>query len=184
MSARPLLEREREPRLRAMGAEARGRMLDGAAALAATVVLPETAPPAGGGSSYGTLHGLYWLVVGLAAERPQLLVVDDAHWADEASLRFLLFLANRLDDSPVLLLVAQRPEGDALRAAPGLTAVAPRALSPEATATALAGGAAGIGALREAAGQLERLAGPHRARPRPRRARRRAAPRRAARGRP
>ena len=130
-----------EPRLRAMGAEARGRVLGGAAALAAPVVLPETAPAAPAGSSFGTLHGLYWLVAGLAAERPQLLVVDDAHWADEASLRFLLFLANRLDESPVLLLAAQRPEGDALHAAPGLTALNPGALSVEATATALAGGA-------------------------------------------
>ena len=35
------------------------------------------------------LHGLYWLVVNLAAGRPVLLAVDDAHWADEASLRWL-----------------------------------------------------------------------------------------------
>ena len=50
------------------------------------------------------------------------------HWADEASVRFLLFLANRLDESPVLLLAAQRPEGDALRAAPGRTREPRRAL--------------------------------------------------------
>jgi DNA-binding CsgD family transcriptional regulator len=129
-----------EPRLRAMGGDARGRLLDGAAALAAPVVLPETAAVAADGSSFGTLHGLYWLVAGLAADRPQLLVVDDAHWADEASLRFLHFLANRVDESPVLLLAAQRSESDVLRAAPTAVMVTLGALSVEATATALAGG--------------------------------------------
>jgi DNA-binding CsgD family transcriptional regulator/tetratricopeptide (TPR) repeat protein len=132
-----------EPRLRAMSGAARERALGGAAALAAPVVLPETGSAgAGDGSSFGTLHGLYWLLAGFAANRPQLLVVDDLHWADEASARFLLYLANRLEESPVLLLAAQRPEGDALRAAPGLVLVTPGALSTEATSLALAGGEA------------------------------------------
>jgi DNA-binding CsgD family transcriptional regulator len=134
-----------EPRLRGMSASARERLLGGAAALAAPVVLPETAPVAGdGASSFAALHGLYWLVAGLAAERPQLLAVDDLHWADEASVRFLLFLANRLEDSPVLLLAAQRPDPSspchALRAAPGVLAVTPGALSITATAAALGDG--------------------------------------------
>src|SRR5258705_300056 len=38
-----------------------------------------------------------------------LVVVDDAHWADQASLRFLAFLLPRLEDLPVLLVVAARP---------------------------------------------------------------------------
>jgi DNA-binding CsgD family transcriptional regulator len=130
-----------ERRLRAMSRDARERLLAGAAALAGPVVLPETAVPAGEGSSFGTLHGLYWLLAGLAAERAQLLVVDDAHWSDEASLRFLLFLANRLDESPILVLAAQRPEVVDLRAAPGVTAMTPSALSPAATSAALADGA-------------------------------------------
>ena len=135
-----------EPRLRGMSAEARRRALAGAAALAAPVVLPETA--AAGvdeGSSFATLHGLYWLVAGLAAERPQVLVVDDGHWADEASARFLAFLANRLEELPVLLLAAQRPEPaaptSALHAAPRVTVVTPGVLSIDATARALGDGA-------------------------------------------
>jgi DNA-binding CsgD family transcriptional regulator len=132
-----------EPPLRAMPPAGRERLLGGAAALAAPVVLPETAA-AEDGPSFATLHGLYWLVAGLAAERPQLLLVDDLHWADEASARFLAFLVNRLEDSPVLLLAAQRPDpeapGSALRAAPGVVAVSPGALSVDATATALAEG--------------------------------------------
>jgi DNA-binding CsgD family transcriptional regulator len=147
-----------EPRLRAMSVDARASLLAGAAALAAPVVLPETAAAAADGSSFGTLHGLYWLVAALAAERPQLLVVDDAHWADEASQRFLLFLANRLDESPVLLLAAQRPDGAPLRAAPDVTTMTPRTLSLEATATVLTG-VAGDGVAPEFTGAVHRATG-------------------------
>jgi DNA-binding CsgD family transcriptional regulator len=102
---RQLLER----RLRGMPGAERERLLSGAAAVAGPVVLPDgDAAPEG---SFGVLHGLYWLVAGLAAQRPQLLVVDDAHWADAASTGFLAFLANRLDELPVLLLTAARPGG-------------------------------------------------------------------------
>ena len=38
-----------------------------------------------------------------------MLGVDDAHWSDDASLRFLAFAARRLADLPVLLLVGTRP---------------------------------------------------------------------------
>ena len=60
-------------------------------------------------------------------QRPQLLVVDDLHWADGASVRFLEFLANRLDALPALLLAAQRPAAatadGALRGAPLATSI-------------------------------------------------------------
>jgi DNA-binding CsgD family transcriptional regulator len=126
-----------EPRLRGMSAEARTRALAGSAALAGPVVLPETAPETDG-ESFGVLHGLYWLVAGLAAQRPQLLVVDDLHWADGASVRFLEFLVNRLDEVPAVLLAARRPEADgALRGAPLVTPVALAPLSPAAIAAML-----------------------------------------------
>ncbi|UYM22866.1 ATP-binding protein [Streptomyces albus] len=44
----------------------------------------------------------------LAAERPLLVVVDDAQWADRASLDALSFVARRLADEPVTLLIATR----------------------------------------------------------------------------
>jgi hypothetical protein len=129
-----------EPRLHGMSGEARARTLTGAAALAAPVVLPDGAvPPEGADPSFGVLHGLYWLVAALAAARPQLLVVDDVHWADEASVRFMEFLANRIDAVAALLLVAQRPAAaGALRGAPGATSIELSPLSSEATAAVVA----------------------------------------------
>src|SRR6188472_1252438 len=35
---------------------------------------------------FGSLQGLYWLVSNLAARRPLVLLADDVHWADTASL--------------------------------------------------------------------------------------------------
>jgi hypothetical protein len=104
--ARQLLE----PVLRRCLADERAGLLDGAATLAAHVVLPKLAAGAGAvDASFGTLHGLYWLCANLATRRPLLLVVDDAQWADEMSLRFLGVLARRLDALPAVVLLAQRP---------------------------------------------------------------------------
>jgi DNA-binding CsgD family transcriptional regulator len=132
-----------EPRLRGMSVGERGRILAGAAALAAPIVLPDGAERAGEADpSFGALHGLYWLVAALAERRPQLLVVDDSHWADGASVRFIEFLANRIDAMPALLLVAQRSAaasaGGALRGAPVATSIELSPLSPEATAAVVA----------------------------------------------
>ena len=55
------------------------------------------------------IHGLYWVSANLADSQPLLLVVDDAHWADVPSLRFMHYLARRLDGLRTVLLVAARP---------------------------------------------------------------------------
>ena len=60
-------------------------------------------------TSFAVLHGLYWLAVNLADRRRLLIAVDDAHWADAASLRGLAHLAPRLDGPAVALLLALRP---------------------------------------------------------------------------
>ena len=70
--------------------------------------------------AFAARHALYWLTANLAAERPLAMVVDDAHWADAASLGVLAHVANRLDGIPVALMVATRveeslPPLDALR---------------------------------------------------------------------
>ena len=56
-----------------------------------------------------TLHALWWVAVELSAARPLLITVDDAHWADQPSLRFLGYLARRIADLPIALVVATRP---------------------------------------------------------------------------
>ena len=54
--------------------------------------------------SFAILHGLYWLCANLAgAVEPLRLLVDDAHWADAASLRCLAFLLTRLEELDVTL---------------------------------------------------------------------------------
>lgn len=60
-------------------------------------------------TSFAVMHGLYWLAVHLADRRPVLIAVDDAHWADEPSLRWLAYLAPRLEGVRAALLVALRP---------------------------------------------------------------------------
>lgn len=40
--------------------------------------------------------------------RPLLLTIDDAHWLDRPTLSFLLYLAQRVEDLPVALIVALR----------------------------------------------------------------------------
>ncbi|HEX8053372.1 MAG TPA: AAA family ATPase [Thermoleophilaceae bacterium] len=59
-------------------------------------------------ATFATLHGLYWLTVNLTADGPLLLAVDDLHWCDRASLRFLAYLAPRLEGLPVLVATGLR----------------------------------------------------------------------------
>jgi class 3 adenylate cyclase/DNA-binding CsgD family transcriptional regulator len=93
----------------AAGAE-RAELLGGAAALAAPL-FDERAVVDGSGAdgSFSTLHGLFWLAANLAARQPLLLAIDDLHWADAASLRWLGYLARRLDGQPLLLVAGTRP---------------------------------------------------------------------------
>ncbi|HEX8103230.1 MAG TPA: ATP-binding protein, partial [Solirubrobacteraceae bacterium] len=102
----------------------------GAAGLARAVVEPGAAPaaPASPDAEFALLHGLYWLIANLAAAGPVLLLVDDAQWLDAPTLAFLGFLARRVRDLPVALLVASRPADDPT-AEPG---VAPLLVDPEA----------------------------------------------------
>ncbi|HEV2774552.1 MAG TPA: AAA family ATPase, partial [Solirubrobacteraceae bacterium] len=88
----------------------RERLLRGAARLAGRLLLD--APQTVEATSIGLLHGLYWLVANLADEAPLLLVVDDAHWSDEPSLRFLAYLARRVNSLPIALVIAARHDQD------------------------------------------------------------------------
>jgi len=61
------------------------------------------------GVSFAMLHGLYWLAANLALRRPAALAIDDLHWADGPSLRWISHLQRRLDGLPLLVVVASRP---------------------------------------------------------------------------
>ncbi len=63
-------------------------------------------------------HGLFAAMAGAAETRPTLLAIDDLHWADVASLEFVLYVLHRLDELPVALVMTRRPDpaGDASEA--------------------------------------------------------------------
>ena len=94
--------------------------------------------------SFAVLHGLYWLAVSIAQRTPVLLTVDDLHWADQPSLRFIGHLVRRLEGIPVALVLTVRepragtPQDKALTAGlaaePNVTVVRPAALSRAACA--------------------------------------------------
>ena len=50
------------------------------------------------------------LIRGLAAKEPVLVMLEDAHWADEMSLRLMAFLARRIRSSPILVVMTIRDE--------------------------------------------------------------------------
>jgi DNA-binding CsgD family transcriptional regulator len=120
--------------------ETRGRALAGAAAPARVVFASPAEPDAGEDVSFAALHGLFWLTLNLAADRPLLLGVDDLQWADAPSLRFLAYLVRRLEGLPVLIAATMRtsePGTDPTLLAelahdPATTSVHPGPLSPDA----------------------------------------------------
>ncbi|MFF1520951.1 AAA family ATPase, partial [Streptomyces sp. NPDC058284] len=79
------------------------------------------------------LTRLYW---------PLVLLIDDVHWADQETLHWLATFAQRLDELPVLVVVARRPgeaKGDSARHLAAVAAKARsfttlRALTPDAAA--------------------------------------------------
>ncbi|HEU5215766.1 MAG TPA: AAA family ATPase [Gaiellaceae bacterium] len=105
-----------EPPLAEAAELERGDLLHDAAGVAAGFLGLPGAPPrvaeppaSGVDPSFAILHGLYWLCANLSAPKPLCVVVDDAHWADAPSLRYLAFLLTRLHELNVALLVASRP---------------------------------------------------------------------------
>lgn len=99
-----------EPVLASVGEAERAELLDGAAQQAAPLFSGHTAPPpTGGDAGFARLHGLYWLTANLCTQGPLLVIIDDLHWGDAPSLRFLAHLIPRLDGLPLLAKVALRP---------------------------------------------------------------------------
>jgi DNA-binding CsgD family transcriptional regulator len=98
-----------ERRLAGAEESERNALLAGPAGAIRPLLLGELPEPSAFDTSFAVLHGLYWLTVNLADRRPLLIAVDDAHWTDEPSLRWLAHLAPRLEGLAVALLVALQP---------------------------------------------------------------------------
>jgi DNA-binding NarL/FixJ family response regulator len=100
-----------EPALATRSPAARSELLSGRAMPARSLLegtdqVPGTAPAP---QLAALAAALTAVTLRMAAERPLAVIVDDAHWADEESLRWLGHLASRLTDGvPVALLVAFR----------------------------------------------------------------------------
>lgn len=122
----------------------RAELLQGTTAAVAPIF--STDSPQGESGQFAVQHGLYWLVADLAEAAPLLLTVDDAQWADLATLRALVYLARRLEGLPVALVVAIRtgetgpadPLLDELRREHGAAPIVPEPLTEDA-ASVLAG---------------------------------------------
>ena len=100
-----------EPLLASSPADERAELLDGAAALAAPLFDPaQLAAEPAGDSSLAVLHGLYWLTAHVAAREPLLVAIDDLHWCDLASLRWMAYLLPRMEALGLLVVVGLRPE--------------------------------------------------------------------------
>jgi hypothetical protein len=69
------------------------------------------------------VHGLYWAIASLAERGPLLVCIDDAHWSDSPSGRFVSYLSQRLEDLPVAVVLALRPDERGRRAS-GIAEVA------------------------------------------------------------
>ena len=100
-----------EPTLAMASRSERRMLLSDAAGLASVALRSQDAhtPPRRADALGAALHGLYWLTANIAAPGSVVVAVDDAHWADKPSLRWLAYLAARLDGLPVLLVMTVRP---------------------------------------------------------------------------
>ena len=105
-----------EPALRRLTAAERRVALRGEPALAVSALgrLDDdgTAVQAPGEDRFAILHGLHRLTANLARRAPLLMAIDDVQWSDASSLGFVTYLARRVADLPVLVLLALRT-GDA-----------------------------------------------------------------------
>ena len=120
----------------------RREFLGGSARLAEGIFGEASAEQAGL-SEEARLHALFWLSVNLAEKQPLALAVDDLHWCDTGSLRWLAYLLHRIEGLSILLLASFRPAEpgsdtrllDALAAEPTASVVRPASLSRTAAAT-------------------------------------------------
>ncbi|WP_439660282.1 AAA family ATPase [Lentzea sp. HUAS TT2] len=100
--------------VRARGSALEGDLPFGIVAQLFDLVDPDLVPAEATGAlqltaataDFPVLHGVYRLAAALAARGDLLVVVDDAHWADAASLRWLAYLALRVRRLRIAVVLA------------------------------------------------------------------------------
>jgi len=133
-----------EPRMLAAAAAERERLMAGTAS-AAKPLFAAGPPVAMTEPGAAVVHGLFRLAANMAASVPLALVVDDADLADQPSLRYLLYLAGRVEGLPIVLVIStgsaahRGGEGDhimrGILAGPAARRVGAEPLSAEGTAS-------------------------------------------------
>lgn len=101
-----------EAPLRTLPRGERDVVLSGPAAFAAALFDSAPPPPEKDApraeSPFAATHGLYWFCANLAHGQPLLVAVDDLQWCDEPSARFIDYLARRLGNLPIVVVIATR----------------------------------------------------------------------------
>ena len=87
-----------------------------------------------GADSTQFAHEVLWLCSELAAKQPLALIVDDAQWADQLSLEVLAYLARRVEDVPLLIVLATREADPQLSLLGNVTVLHPAPLTLRGTA--------------------------------------------------
>jgi hypothetical protein len=64
--------------------------------------------PASAEGAAAIVQGVYWALATLAERAPLILVVDDSQWADAPSCRMIAYLARRLDDLAIVVVLGAR----------------------------------------------------------------------------
>ncbi|HEX6680215.1 MAG TPA: AAA family ATPase [Gaiellaceae bacterium] len=98
-----------EPLVATAGPDDRKELFSGAAAFAERLFTETELAADGGDVSFGMLHGLYWLAANVALRGPAMIAIDDLHWSDGPSLRWLAYLSRRLEGLPLAVVVGLRP---------------------------------------------------------------------------
>ncbi len=98
-----------------------------------------------------TLEALVEQLLGLAAQEPVLLLLEDAHWIDPTTLELISQCLDRIVDAPVLLVLTSRPDQQPqLAAHPHVTRLSLNRLSRAGAEAIVARLSAGHGADRRA----------------------------------
>jgi DNA-binding CsgD family transcriptional regulator len=95
------------------GLRARPECLDPAAPLMAhlAMLLPELGAPAAASDRATLVEAIRCALARFAADQPVLMVLDDLHWSDEATLELLAAMSDPLAGLSVLVVAAYRSDG-------------------------------------------------------------------------